>query len=70
MPSRVEGAAFPEGPEAAGVIAIGHYRRRSAEWLPAKRIHGVGASSKDGSPWGFRAISGGDLAAGQFEMND
>jgi hypothetical protein len=25
---------------------------------------------QDGSPWGFRAISGGDLAAGQFEMDD
>ena len=33
MPSRVEGAAFPEGPDAAGVNAIGHYRRRCGKWL-------------------------------------
>jgi len=28
VPPRVEGAAFPWFPDAAGVIAIAHYRRR------------------------------------------
>jgi hypothetical protein len=31
MPSKVEGADFPGCPEAAGEIAIHHYRREAAD---------------------------------------
>ena len=61
MPSGAEGAAFPEGPEAAGVNAMAHYRRRRGKGLAEGRIDGVESGLRLGGSFAFSVRRSWDL---------
>jgi hypothetical protein len=66
IPSRVEGAAFPESPEAAGVIAMAHYRRRGGERRAAERFQGVGLGFRASYHAGLAAFQGRESVGGEI----